>query len=1237
MENRKYALAFAAFVCTLLISGNVAAGGFIEDRPWLVERSAWSETTGPGGGLRGWWAVGNSRVFGIVGTGNPITTIHQITGPHIMLAGLMNNGSAFNPSTMDLSFGDKPVQFTKQTLSKVRGTNIVVMDLVGDGIEMSVFNYAPFGMNALLRTVVIKNTGKAPLADVVLRSNLYRTVVKDGQLYNSFKGGTGGSAMGQTRQMFAGFLEQAEVTGPEEKPGTGALTVKIGTVPAGGEVVRTKYLVFSMKEIGDEAKTLALVKNEGTKLLKKTYDDWQSWFSTKTRLECPDQRLIDLLDDNKMLVKIQTAEPQYAAGPMEFFAGVWVRDSNGPFLYYLRMGDLEAAKGMLEFYYRASAYNKRIVNNMPMDIDISKPLEPRFDWTAVYTDPVETPSWLIMQHMWYYRYTGDIGPIRGHWDYLKRCLYGQIVNHKAEPFYTIDYASKVTAPNKMYRFPHHGDETWIYPGFEILNSRDFPEPNDHPHWDSYSTDSTWEFVVSAEIMAEFARLLGRANEAKGMEDIARDGRAAIERDYWMPEKGLYAPAMNMRSLDMHQPPFAMVNFNALWIDYLDPEDPKAISNVVETMKYTMNPNYVTDVTETLRVYVGMQPGMFLYNLAAIDHPFAEPALKAMMEVASPSGEYTEKHVTDPNSYRSGFRGHRIRPWEGGINMDAAYYYLTGLKPDMGNNRIALCPRLPFEWKEMSVTGQKLGNGQLDLNVADNDGKRSYTIKWTGTKPITADFKVSLPQSKIASVKVGGKAVPFAPKSRWNTTTAQIEVVLPAAQTTVVAVEYAKETVKPLKFSREKYEYIVPKDVPPYQMVLWENERRRGNVGDLRTFDYLEKSSVNYRLICAYNPCSPVWLRPFLLRKDGRINTPLFMMGQHSVTSSLKYGKFWGNPELVKLFTEYMRAGGTIIAINTGETTSEHFGKLLGDSEYLVVPMSSTPIIPAVGVGEEVCDKLALFDGEKKTTTTKMLSYNKMIVLARPESEQSGATIVAKKFGKGIFVRIIGNFTYEQMGAMGQKLAEPATLSAIKKLITGAKPESVAGVFEDFSKNNSYSDDFSSYKAGSVGLPVWLTLSGSWKMQGGELHQLLTGGYDHISTANAKIKGDYVVECRMKLVKNIFEGGFVFNLPSRFKKGSGQMVRFCGHPAIWRGPFSPGGGFGFEPPIKTGLTASDEEWHTFKLSVYNSKGTYDIAVDGKTVAQGLKLTNKAPESGCYIGLVACRGHVAFDDLKVTPIK
>jgi len=235
MDRAKQVAGVLVLVAVVFSSRPVWAGGFVEDRPWLAERSTWSETTGPGGDVRGWWAVGNSRVFGIVGPGLSNAMIHQITGPHIMLAGVMNNGSAFGPAALSLSVGGKSVGFTKQTLSRVRGTNIVVMELEGPQVKMTVFNYAPFDLNALLRTVVVKNVSAADLSDVVLTATVNRTILKDGRLYDKFQGGTGGSAKGQTRQLFSAFLEPCQATGPADAPGPGVLTTSVGALPAGAE------------------------------------------------------------------------------------------------------------------------------------------------------------------------------------------------------------------------------------------------------------------------------------------------------------------------------------------------------------------------------------------------------------------------------------------------------------------------------------------------------------------------------------------------------------------------------------------------------------------------------------------------------------------------------------------------------------------------------------------------------------------------------------------------------------------------------------------------------------------------------------------------------------------------------------------------------------------------------------------------------------------------------------------
>jgi hypothetical protein len=246
-------------------------------------------------------------------------------------------------------------------------------------------------------------------------------------------------------------------------------------------------------------------------------------------------------------------------------------------------------------------------------------------------------------------------------------------------------------------------------------------------------------------------------------------------------------------------------------------------------------------------------------------------------------------------------------------------------------------------------------------------------------------------------------------------------------------------------------------------------------------------------------------------------------------------------------------------------------------------------------------------------------------------------MLARRFGKGLYLSMLLEPSYAQMAEMAQRLADPARRAALLDLVAAAPPDSVPGAFQDFARDNAFTAEFAKYQDGSNGIPVWLPLTGRWKITGGAYHELDSNGYDFLAIANARIRGDYVVNVRMQVVEGILEGGVVFNLPTRFSRASSQMVRFCGHEALWVGPFNSGAAFSLEQDIRTGLTVRDKEWHTLTVTVLNSQGKYDLAVDGKSVATGLKLTNVPKDAGAYIGLVSCRGHVAFSEVTVAAPK
>jgi len=393
------------------------------------------------------------------------------------------------------------------------------------------------------------------------------------------------------------------------------------------------------------------------------------------------------------------------------------------------------------------------------------------------------------------------------------------------------------------------------------------------------------------------------------------------------------------------------------------------------------------------------------------------------------------------------------------------------------------------------------------------------------------------------------------------------------------------------------------------------------------------------LINSSNPSDPNWLRPFLLKKKGKINTPLFLMTPNSVGNSLKWSKWWGNPELAKLFTDYMEAGGVILALSTGESSSDHFGPLFKDAAYSVAPIEPAVMKPAGGAGTAVCEKLTPFTGEEPPKANRMFMYKRMIVLARPETDAKAAVGLAKRFGKGLFITFLtdpGN--YELTASLALSFADAEALKEIKRLLEMAGAETMPGAFEDHGKDGAFRDDFDSYENGSAGLPAWQPLAGTWAVRDGEYHQTLTQGYDHCATVNVSVSGDYRIETSTRLVKGIQEGGFIFNVPSRFSKNGSQMVRFCGQDTLWCGPFGGGGGFSLANTIGSGKPERDEKWTTLAVTVRNSDAAYDIAVNGREVARNLKMTNVLqPGKSGYVGLVACRGHVAYDWVNVTPVK
>jgi len=187
--------------------------------------------------------------------------------------------------------------------------------------------------------------------------------------------------------------------------------------------------------------------------------------------------------------------------------------------------------------------------------------------------------------------------------------------------------------------------------------------------------------------------------------------------------------------------------------------------------------------------------------------------------------------------------------------------------------------------------------------------------------------------------------------------------------------------------------------------------------------------------------------------------------------------------------------------------------------------------------------------------------------------------------------------------------------------------------------DGFVDDFSKYAPGGSGHPFWRPVKGTWKIVKGEYHNTELHGYDYFAAADAWIKGDYQLTATVRLIKGIQEGGLLFNMPSAFSKSLSHMVRFSGPTELWCGAFGRMDNYIRTKLVKTGIKAGDTSPITLTVTVHNSRRCYDVAVNGKVLARGLKLATAAPKPGqprC-VGLVSCRGHIAYKQVSLKPIK
>jgi len=299
-------------------------------------------------------------------------------------------------------------------------------------------------------------------------------------------------------------------------------------------------------------------------------------------------------------------------------------------------------------------------------------------------------------------------------------------------------------------------------------------------------NDAWSFA-SGVLLAAAAEALARLEEAaapvlgtdptegaRRAREHADWVRTATRDQFWNPAGGYFEPFLLRPDKEPAGAPYGDVDAVPFWVgESLPGTDPEACADVLAERLLSRHSVFFSPADPGLQsllgfvigegIYTGMTPGYTLWTLASTFHPQAEQTFNSMDNHADPGGNYPEVVIHDETSALMpvydpiGILGElwaRYRSWEGGINAEAALFFLSGYQGDPIHGQLRLAPRLPNRWPFYHLTGLPLGGSRVDLHV-ERTGLAAIRVRVVlhGGSPVTA--RVTLPGPELRTASLNG--------------------------------------------------------------------------------------------------------------------------------------------------------------------------------------------------------------------------------------------------------------------------------------------------------------------------------------------------------------------------------------------------------------------------------------------------------------------------------------------------
>ncbi len=868
---------------------------------------------------RGAYPVGDGWTFAVLGLGRRANTLQGITGPDFDTGKDFSPEGSFGENTLDLTVGGKAPALPVQRIGMARGAPLVFTeDKEKKGIALRVLTFAwsgpkyPPGLKG-------DEAGKAALDPFrcAWSKAPHRTIYRIVEVFNGTekplekvdlvarfqgKGEIKGGSILFRHPLPGGKVQVMEVRFAERsKPAADGLHRGFDKIAPGkiGQAALLLHFYYQGQKRPDPDDYL---KEDCIGAAGECQGWWHLRLLPTTRFRTDDRKYMDLIQGWKIRACLLQALPGGGVAASLNHRVFRVRDAAGAVLVFLRAGMWNEARRILDYERDCVRLTGKIQAQYPLTLAFPKGLSDP-DWNRVTAGDPEAPSWMLLEHYWYYRATNDLSFLRKRWPFLKRLLDAQKPAKE-------DLLMPFSPADPLVRVLLEG----FFPGKR-------PFPNDLPAQDAargrtaYSMAASLLHLLSIHALADVASVIGNGAASKAekaawskrkenlLERALKVGQL-FESRFWLPRPGVkqepgklvgrYIPAFSPVTLEPHIPPVAEINLLPLWVGYLFATGNRDTANVKETVAALKLPGTRVGSTPDLPYALGCTQGYLVACLATQEDKSLPDAVEGILRQATPAGEWVSLYDGKGNPVAAGREPiDHLSLWDCGVNMDALLFALTGVRyaavPAFDPSTLRLNPRIPKGATFFSGDGLR------------HDGR-------------LFDFSMRL-EGKRVNVRV------------LNRGTKQMDLALGLLHNMYV------RYIKP---NRDEYinevspGVFIDKDNPGYRMNIFGGSGRLDwgfqplrlppPGTDFLLFTYRpgrEKALESRGKVLVVDlglPILPRHLAQLLVLPDGRPRVPVLVFDRgvrETSPATMKTTAFWQNPALRKAMDSFRRKGGRI--------------------------------------------------------------------------------------------------------------------------------------------------------------------------------------------------------------------------------------------------------------------------------------------------------------------------------------